>query len=343
MSQLTVVVDRGILFSNYTYRSGVSSTYRDHCRRLARDLMFALNHESFHIDIAGNDGTLCKEFMMVTGCRSMNVDPAKNYTPDNEAQGVRMFNTFWGMKAAAHLQNTGWPKADVITATNVIAHVDDLDNFFMAIKLALKPDGLFIIEFPYLADMLVNTEFSQVYFEHLSYFSILPLKRMAEKYGMSILGVEHIDIHCGSVRVTIGHGKSNISPYGVFEPLITDTDYDAFAVKTRDVVTGFREGLDSLPGKVCAFAASAKGNTLLNCANVTDADIKAIYDHTPEKQGKYSPGTGIPIVSPLSLSYDDVDYLVILAWNFAEEIMRKCRDAGYNGRFVIPVPKFVII
>lgn len=343
LSQLSIVVQPEVLFSHYVYRSSISSGYIKHCREMAQDLRdnYGLMQKSFVIDIAGNDGALLKEFKDEIGCMVLNVDPAENLAKICENKGVRMFCQFWGMKAAQHIADH-WPKADIITATNVFAHIDNVTEFIEAAKMVLSPRGKLILEFPYLIDFIENGEFDTIYFEHLSYFSIGPLRLLCAKCGMNIEAISKQDIHGGSVRVTIGYGTEaddmdvwlsdeeyyqSIMPYHDFERRVSQTLED------------FNINLNSLPGKVAAFAASAKGNTLLNC--VADCTrIEYIIDETPEKIGKFSPGVKIPIVP---LTEIDCDYLVILSWNFATDIIYKCRSVGYKGKFVIPIPKWQII
>jgi SAM-dependent methyltransferase len=246
-------------------------------------------------------------------------------------------------------ESIGDGRADLITATNVFAHVDNVHEFIQACRYVLKPTGILVLEFPYLIDFIENGEFDTVYFEHLSYFSIHPLYLLCRDEGLQILNVENQAIHGGSVRVTIGHGEPDAS-VGSFmkleRSLFADIyPYQQFADDVAESIEKFRDGLHSLPlgSKVAGFAASAKGNTLLNSALITVGTMKYIVDETPEKIGKYSPGTGIPIVSLLDMMRNPPDYMVLLSWNFAYECMQKCRLAGYEGKFIIPIPKFKII
>lgn len=343
LSQLSIVIPPEEMFSNYVYRSSISKGYRDHCREMAVELMkkYNLTADSFHIDIAGNDGALINEFKQVIGCLSLNVDPAENLAQINEAQGIRMFLAFWGIKAAKHLINTSWPKADLITATNVIAHVDNITQFLEAAKIVLKPEGILVLEFPYLLDFIEKKEFDCVYFEHLSYLSIYPLTLLCQRIGLTVMSVEHQEIHGGSVRVTIGYGKQDET---VKNFVINERQsyrnierYYQFADDVQLTIMHFKNGLRSLKGNIAGFAASAKGSTLLNCAEVGPETMKYIIDDTPEKQNKYSPGTRIPIRSIEVLKEMMPDYMVLLSWNFAEACMKRCRDNGYKGKFILPL------
>jgi len=344
LSQLSVVINPEILFSHYVYRSSISQGYITHCREMAIDLKqkYNLTEKSFVIDIAGNDGALLKEFKDEIGCMVLNVDPALNLYQICEDKGVRMFCKFWGLDAATHIALNWHQKADIITATNVFAHVDDVREFIQAVKFVLKPDGKLILEFPYLIDFIENKEFDTIYFEHLSYFSIGPLRRLCNSLGLEVESVSHQDIHGGSVRVTIGNGKADLSvgEYLVRELMYQDIGvYNEFAKEVKLTIAEFAYKI-SLLKNVGGFAASAKGNTLLNCSGVK---LDYIIDQTPEKIGKFSPGIRTQIVDINHILYDEPDYLVILSWNFADEIISKCRAAGFTGKFIIPIPTFKII
>jgi len=316
---------------------------------MARELRkkFHLTENSFHIDVAGNDGALLNEFRDVIGCRSLNVDPAENLVEINEEQGIRYFKTFWGIGAARHLILTDWPKADLITATNVFAHCDNVREFLQAAKMVLKPSGVLVLEFPYLIDFIENKEFDTIYAEHLSYFSIYPLSLLCQELGLTIMSVEKFPIHGGSVRVTIGQGAqdSTVHQFVVHERqkyALIDRYYQ-FAEDVHLTINAFKTGLKSLRGHVAGFACSAKGSTLMNVCGINQNDIEYIVDQTKEKIGKFSPGTKIPIYDLPHLIEKQPDYLVVLAWNFLSEIMAKCRKAGYKGMFVVPIPEFKVI
>ncbi|HSN07962.1 MAG TPA: class I SAM-dependent methyltransferase, partial [Hanamia sp.] len=329
------------------YRSSISQGYKDHCRNMAIDLKerFGLTNKSFHIDIAGNDCALLSEFKNVIGCDILNVDPAKNLAGICMAANIPSLNLFWGLDAAKQIINSGNPKADLITATNVFAHVDDVSDFIKGVKYILKENGHLVLEFPYLINFIEGKEFDTIYFEHLSYFLINPIKLLCEKEGLKIERVESHPIHGGSVRVFIGNGKEDETVYNFLESehrYRSINPYMEFAREIKRVISDFRLNISKL-SNIAAFAASAKGNTLLNSSGITVGKIRYIVDETPEKIGKFSPGTHIPIVSMLDLQRTPPDYLLILSWNFAEEIMDKCRKAGYNSKFIIPIPEFKII
>lgn len=361
LSQLSIIIPPEVMFSHYVYRSSISKGYVDHCRQMAIDLKdtYGLTEKSFHIDIAGNDGALLNEFKKVMhqpgkykgdGYKCLNVDPAKNLEAINEAQGIRMFCTFWGKAAASHLINTQWPKADLITATNVFAHIADVEEFMEAVKMVLNPTGVLILEFPYLIDFIDNREFDTIYHEHLSYFSVYPITLLCERTGLNVMNVEKKSIHGGSIRVTIGYGEQNkaVSDFVSNERAHYSKieKYYQFAEDVAFTINQFRYGLAGLKSaghSIAGFAASAKGCVLLNCAGITGDTMDYIVDQTPEKIGKNSPGTRIPIVDMNELIITPPDYLVILSWNFLSDIKEKCRNLGYKGKFIVGIPEFKII
>lgn len=364
LSQLSLVVDPFEMFSNYDYRSAVNKGYVAHCLNMATSLQskYKLIGDELHIDIAGNDGTLLKEFKKVMGenYKVYNVDPAENLCAIAEMEGIQSICDFWG----TDLFDDGiLTDADLITATNVFAHVDDVNGFIKAAQLRLAPHGILILEFPYLVDFIEKLEFDTIYHEHLSYFSICPLMRLCGKHGMKLIDVEKLEIHGGSVRVHITHDEnpipisSNVNRFinnEISQGYTNIGKYLDWAEKVNAVVENFCQSLIHLARpyssgdtcinpKIAAFAASAKGNTLLNYSKINHNDIEYIIDETPEKIGKYYSGTGIQIVNKSNLVTNSPDYLLILSWNFKDDIIAKCKQLGYKGKFIIPSPTFQII
>lgn len=361
LSQLSVVVDPVKMFSYYTYRSSVNGGYIRHCEQMAKEIVPKINDVqdlTFHIDIAGNDGALLMAFMemqyLPSSYKPLNIDPASNLCAISEANGIPSLNDFWGIETANKvLKEHG--KASLITATNVFAHVDDIHEFLSAVKITLAPEGILVIECPYLIDFIENFEFDTVYYEHLSYISILPVNRICDELGLKIISVTPQKIHGGTVRIQIAHSESERKVEdSAFEYCSLEASkgfshiqtYKKWAKDVDHVIKSFGEELLKLKKegyRIAAFAASAKGNTLLNSAKINTDIIEYICDQTPEKIGKFSPGTGIPIVHPQELQKNVPDYLVILSWNFGAEIIQKVKDLGFKGKFIIPIPEFTIL
>lgn len=356
LSQLSVVVDPREMFSHYTYRSSVNKGYIKHCRAMAESVQDSLGlaHGDLVVDIAGNDGALLGEFKDALGVDVLNVDPAENISAIAEANGIPTINDFWSHEIAQKiLDDHQRPK--LITATNVFAHVDDVRGFIAAAKHCLDEAGALMLEFPYGVDFIEHREFDTIYFEHLSYVLIEPVARLAKLSGMEVFNVEKQDIHGGTVRVFIGlAGKHAVSPsvaefiaaeksggyHDAQKYLDWNREIDELIAELSRELRALRAG----GAKVAAFAASAKGNTLLNACQLDVNTIDYIVDDTPEKIDRFSPGNGIPIVDRSILERDPPDYLVILAWNFAREIMEN--TASYSeqgGKYIIPIPSFKIV
>jgi hypothetical protein len=349
LSQLSIVINPEILFGHYVYRSGINQGYVNHCRDMAKELkeQYGLTDNSFMVDIAGNDGSLLNQFKEEIGLNILNIDPAVNLGAICESKGIPALTYFWGSETARRIVN-GFEQADLITATNVFAHVHDVHDFIEGAKIALKPSGVLVLEFPYLIDFIDKNEFDTIYHEHLSYFSIKPLDIICKDHQMNIIRIEHQDIHGGSLRVHIGFSeRSGLVDKYIFNESNYDLDIlKSFADDSRDTIRDFRDRLNKLKSdgkKIAAFACSAKGNTLMNCAGLTVGTISYIVDDTPEKIGKYSPGTFIPIVSLLELKSNPPDYLILLSWNFTEALIERSKSAGYAGRYIVPIPTFKVL
>lgn len=352
LSQLSVVVDPKVLYSYYTYRSSVNGGYVKHCRRMAKDLAikFKLNEKSFHIDIAGNDGALLKEFQDEIGLIGLNVDPAVNLCEIAKKDGVNSMPLFFNYETSKTIVKQH-NKADLITATNVFAHVDNVLDFIKGAKNVLNNKGVLVLEFPYLIDFIENNEFDTIYFEHLSYFSLLPISRLCANSDMKIIDVEKKSIHGGTIRVTISHDNNEYETNRSVSTFINNEIklgynkidvYLGWSDKVYDMIENLNLNLQSLNGNCIAFGASAKGNTLLNSSKIDNKLIKYIVDETPEKIGKYSAGTGIEIVGINKIKTTDKEFCLILAWNFKKEIMDKLNPI-YKGKYLIPIPELECI
>lgn len=356
LSQLSVVIDPEKMFSYYTYRSSVNAGYVKHCRSMAEQLQdkYGLNKDSFMVDIAGNDGALLKEFKDQIGLRVLNVDPASNLAAIAESQGVETLSDFWSSEVAEKIKSSH-SQADLITATNVFAHVDNVKDFVKAASLLLKRNGILVLEFPYLVDFIENMEFDTIYFEHLSYMSVLPLNRLCDGLGMRIIDIEKQDIHGGTIRVTIAGEFSDYSVSDSVASFIEHEYKDGYTSIEKYLKWGrsVHEQIDLFWNQIiklkkegstiAGFAASAKGNTLLNSAKINTDIIDYICDQTPEKIGKFSPKTGIRIVHPQEILKNHPDYLILLSWNFKEALIEKARKIGFKGKFIVPIPTFQIV
>jgi hypothetical protein len=360
LSQLSEIVDPNILFGHYVYRSGISQGYINHCRKMAKDFkdkyLFKNKYKNFVIDIAGNDCTLLEQFKQeIPNIEILNIDPAKNLCEICEEKQIPVINDFLSIRVALEVVEK-YGKAKLITATNVIAHVENICEFIVSCKILLEEEGVLVLEFPYLIDYIENIEYDTTYHEHLSYISITPIHKLCTKLNMKIIDIEKQKIHGGTVRVSITNEssfynkvKDSVMKFLNIEELQGYNNinkYTGWASSINTLIKDFSSNIIKLKEqgyKISGFAASAKGVTLLNSTGMSREYIDYIYDQTPEKIGKFSPGTGIPIISLTELIENNPDYLVILAWNFAEEIIEKVRKLGYKGKFIVPIPEWQII
>jgi hypothetical protein len=353
LSQLSVIIDPDVLFTHYTYRSSINKGYVRHCRDMARSVKELLQIRSgdLVVDVAGNDGALLVEFREELGVNVVNVDPAENISAIAESSGIKTLTKFWSKEVAQEiLDHYGRPK--LITATNVFAHVDDVRGFLAAARHCLDEDGALLLEFPYAMDFIEKREFDTIYFEHLSYVLIKPVAQLAKMEGMQVFDVQKQDIHGGTVRVFLGFEEAHeVKPSvanflgreesGGFHDIAIYREWTGEVEALIDDLATQLKKLKNAGAQIAAFAASAKGNTLLNACRIDAATIDYIVDDTPEKIGKFSPGTGIPIVDRSVLAGDPPHYLVILAWNFASEIIGN--TSAFGGKFIIPIPEFEIV
>jgi SAM-dependent methyltransferase len=259
---------------------------------------------------------------------------------------------FWGKDIVNRYSLDG--EADLITATNVFAHLDDVRGFLEACHLSLKNTGVLIIENPYIRDFIYKNEFDQVYFEHVSYWSVTPLVYLANLSGLRMIDCKWMDIHGGTMRYVLAKTNSAYNSSGsvtkkMYEELMEEyhlpKTYHHWAKEVYRVAKNLKRNLSLLKTngfKIAGFAASAKGNTLLNFAEIDHSMIDFIVDQTPEKVGKYSPGTGIPIVGMWEVQNQNPDYIIILSWNFKDEIIEKLRPI-FKGKFIIPMPEFQVV
>lgn len=344
LSQLSIVVEPNILYSNYPYRSSISSTFTEHCRVLGEILFEMFKHHGSSrekptvLDIASNDCCLLKEFRKI-GFLINGVEPSTNLVPEVD-ELIPVVNAFWSEKLAKSYTYA----MDFITATNVFAHVDDLDDFVLGVKEALTDKGMFVVEVPYLKDMLICGTFDTIYHEHLSYFTFRAMKTILEKHGLNVFLVEQVSIHGGSLRV-----YASKHPYLVdksvgdlirFENLMgygRPESYSKFVEDVEDNKDMLVKLMRAIRGKrVVAYGASAKGVVLLNYCGLTKDDVEVIVDDTPDKQGKFSPGTIIQIVSPEILEKRPPDFILMLAWNFFDEIYKK--TSHLKSIHIVPLP-----
>ena len=352
--QITETVPPDRLFRHYAYFSSFSETMLRHAQAIVQRVAAkrSLGPESLAMEVASNDGYLL-QFYLQRSIPVLGIEPAENIAAVARAKGIDTISEFFGSAIADSLASTG-RRADVLHANNVLAHVPDVPGFVDGVRRVLAPDGLAVVEVPYVKELLDRLEFDTIYHEHLSYFSLTALDRLWQAGGLRITDVEHLPIHGGSLRLFIEHPGA--SPSEAVDRLLAeeqqwgvegDDAYLDFAQRVdclcRDLVTRLRQ-LQSEGHRIAAYGAAAKGSTLLNVCGIDSSLIQFVADRSPHKQGHFMPGAGIPIVAPERLLADQPDYVLLLTWNFADEILEQ--QAEYRrrgGRFIVPIPAIRIV
>ena len=345
--QLNYLVDPEILFSNYLYSSTsgmLENHFTDYVKNVSETI--GLNQDSILVDIGSNDGLLLNCFKKDVTPNVIGVDPSINFANLND---IKTYCEFFSNKTVIEItENFG--KVDLITANNVFAHIEDITNLTINIKTLLKDNGVFVIEVPYLNNMIEIGSFDLVYHEHLSYFSITPLHYFFNKLQMNIFKIEKIPTHGGSVRIFIQKNKgihsidNSVKTYLSKERHLNDINiYQIFNKNIKNSVNNFKNELMTIrkQGHVIAgYAAPAKASTLLGYSNIDRNIIEYIIDDNPLKQGRFLPGTKIPIVNTEFLKNNLPDYFVILAWNLEKIIKNKLEKIVEKKiNFIVPFVK----
>ena len=353
--QLTEIVPPSTMFEEYLYMSSASDTLKAHFYDLSDLLVqrYHLGEADLVIDIGCNDGTLLHGFKR-HGVQTLGVDPAENLAQLTYEMGIGRYTGFFNAKTAKHIVSE-WGQASLITATNTFPHIPDLPDFIAGIHTTLAPGGVFVIEMHYLVDLLDQGAFDTIYHEHVSYWALKPLVYLFEKHGMQVVHAERVPLHHGQLRVFVqrrGEGDVQLSVEWLLDLERTQglgqfMTYQQFALKTQQIKRDVHRTIAQLreQGKrVVGYGAPAKGNTLLSFLEIGPEILEYIVDRSPLKQGLYTPGMHIPVVPPERLLADRPDYVLLLAWNFTDEILEQ--QAEYRrcgGQFIIPVPEARIL
>ena len=337
------------LFSDYLYFSSFSDTMVKHARQLAERMIAqqGLGANSLVIEPASNDGYLLQHYR-AAGVPVLGVEPAGNIAEVAREKGIDTLNEFFSADLAKRLAAEG-RRADVMHAHNVMAHVADLNGFVAGIAALLKPTGVFVLEAPYVRDMVDHVEFDTIYHEHLCYFSLTALKALFERHGLYVVHVEHVPIHGGTLQV---HAAPRNEPDATVAALLKEEHdqgldsqgyYSDFADRVEQLKQQLVDLLSDLKARgssIAAYGASAKGSTLLNYFGIDGKLIDFVADRSTYKQGLYTPGTHLPILSPDALLQRQPDYVLLLTWNFRDEILAQQNEyRKRGGQFIIPVPK----
>ncbi len=359
--QITETIPPEKLFREYIYFSSFSNTTLQHSEELVKRLVASqrLQNNSLVVEIASNDGYLLQYYHQ-QGIPVLGIEPAANVAQvAQKERGIRTLCEFFNDSLAQHLRERG-EQADVIHANNVLAHVSNLKEFVAGIALLLKDEGVAVIEVPYVKDLIDHVEFDTIYHEHLCYFSLTALDWLFRNCGLLIADVERISIHGGSLRIfaakvgvqqAVNSGRASRVDQLLQEEAEWGVDkvafYQDFGVKVeqlRDQLVTLLRDFKTHNKHIAVYGASAKGSTLLNYFGIGQEILDFVVDRSTAKQGRYTPGTHLPIYAPEKLLEAMPDYVLLLTWNFAEEILVQQSELRQRGsRFIIPIPELNIV
>jgi C-methyltransferase C-terminal domain/Putative zinc binding domain/Methyltransferase domain len=350
--QLADTVDPKILYSHYAYVTSTSKTMDTHLNKMMTHLLSTarLGGGSKVLEIASNTGVFLKKFKE-QGCEVLGIEPAGNIADVALATAIPTRKEFFNAASARKLR-AEWGAADLIVGRHVFAHIDDLHDLVAGLEAISHADTLIAFEVPYLVDFFEHTEYDTIYHEHLSYISVRSLEALLKNSPFMLSRIDHYPIHGGSILFHLRHRASSVKPHASVEAalekerqlrLIEPATWKHFAVRVEHIRTELPALIRKLKAqgkRIIGYGASAKGNTLLNTCGLTNKELDYVIDNTPFKQNKIAPGSWVPVRPPEALLADQPDFALILAWNFAPEIIR--RETEYQkrgGRFILPIPE----
>ncbi|MEZ6120069.1 MAG: class I SAM-dependent methyltransferase [Pirellulaceae bacterium] len=355
--QLQQYVSPTEIFSDYAYFSSYSDAWVEHAKSYVNDICerLPLDGNSLVLELASNDGYLL-QFFVAKGIPVLGIEPAANVAQVALQKGVNTRVAFFDNQIARELRDEG-QQADLLVANNVLAHVHELNSFVQGIRTLLKPHGVATIEFPHLMRLVAENQFDTIYHEHFSYFSFLAVEKIFARHELKIFDVQELWSHGGSLRIFVTHSAnaSEITAPNVERLKMVETQagmesisyYDGFhrqVEATKRRLLSFLIDAKNTGKSVVGYGAPGKGNTLLNYCGIRTDFLDYTVDRSPHKQGKFLPGTHIPIRHPDAIKQTRPDYLFILPWNLKDEIMSQMayiRDWG--GKFVIPIPELAVL
>ena len=345
------------IFSDYAYFSSYSDSWVEHARHYSVEITqrLRLGAASRVVEIASNDGYLLRHFQE-RDIPVLGVEPAANVAAVARQAGIPTRIEFFGRDCATRMAAESL-HADLLVGNNVLAHVPDLNDFVGGLKILLKPSGVITLEFPHLLRLMEGNQFDTVYHEHFSYFSLLAVERVFAAHGLVLFDVDELPTHGGSLRIYVRHAENSTKPVAVAVHDLREQErragldgVGAYADFAEAVKETKRSLLDFLitakrAGKsVVGYGAPAKGNTLLNYCGIRGDFLDYTVDRSPHKQGRFLPGTHIPVHHPDKIRETRPDYVLILPWNLKEEVMAQMADIRqWGGKFVVPIPRVEVL
>ena len=355
--QIQEYVKPGDIFSEYAYFSSYSQSWLEHAKNYCDNMIdkFGINKNSYVVELASNDGYLLQYFVE-SKIPVLGIEPAANVAKVAEEKNINTIVEFFTEELAKDIVRDH-KKADLIIGNNVLAQVPDLNDFMKGVKILLAPNGIITFEFPHLIQLVKQRQFDTIYHEHFSYFSFYTIEKIFLYHGLKIFDVEKLTTHGGSLRIygchvddstkSISNNVDRLRDNEITEG-ITNLEY--YANFQENIFTIKREILDFFIGakknnkKICGYGAPGKGNTLLNFCGIRTDFLAFTVDKNPYKQGKFLPGTHIPIYPPEKIAEYKPDYIFILPWNLKNEIINQLGFTGkWGAKFVIPIPKIEIV
>lgn len=348
------IVGADDLFSEqYAYFSSFSASWLEHARNYVEKMIscFMLTEHSTVAEVAANDGYLL-QYVKDKGIPCYGIEPTRSTAEAARKKGIAVIEGFFGVDLADELVRAG-KQADLIAANNVLAHVPDINDFVKGFSILLKPGGVATFEFPHLLNLVEQNQFDTIYHEHYSYLSLTVVQLILEANGLTIFNVEKLPTHGGSLRVYSQRSDTGQQPSSSTVRALLETENDA-GMRNPSFYTGFQQKAEKIKTdflsfliearrkgkKIAAYGAAAKGNTLMNFAGIKPDLVPYIVDRNPSKQGKYMPGSHIPIRQEKCLQLDKPDYVLILPWNLKDEVMAQLAYIReWGGKFVTAVPE----
>jgi len=357
LAQLEEFVGPEEIFTDYAYFSSYSDSWLKHAENYTEAIVrrLGLGPSSFVVELASNDGYLLQYFI-ARGVPVLGVEPARNVARVAVEKGIPTRIDFFGEKLAGDLAAEG-KRADLIIGNNVLAQVPGLNDFVRGMKVLLKPQGVITLEFPHLVRLMAGNQFDTIYHEHLSYFSLTAADKIFASHGFGLFDVDELSTHGGALRIYLRHEEDATKPVdGRVGELLAQEEREGiarpetYARFSGQVQETKRKLLECLIGikrqgrTICGYGAPGKGNTLLNYCGIRTDFLDYTVDRNPYKQGKFTPGTHIPILAPDRIAETRPDYIFILPWNFQDEIIAQMSFVReWGGRFIVPIPEVRII